>query len=77
MKSLTTKVTKWMKQMEKSGLPAYLKEKSYHRQLWPRIHYMIGMALVTKEEATRIIAPALRVLREALFLGRTFAGAIL
>ena len=77
VKTLMGKVQKWAEQMNNSGLPAYLKEKSFHSQLWPRISYVIGMALVSEEESKKIMAPALRVLRGALFLGRTFSGAIL
>ena len=77
VQDMERKAKEWADKMMRSGLPPYLKERSYNQQLWPQISYAIGLSLITKGEARRIMAPALSVLKSSKFLSRTFSGDLL
>ena len=74
VRTIVEKLKEWAERMNKSGLPAYLKEQSYKIHMWPRVRYPIGFSLISETKAERTMAPALRVLRGAMFLSRAFSG---
>ena len=71
------KVTAWCQKMEAARIPGFLKIESYKKRLWAQVSYSLGIAQLKKEELKKLMGPAERVVKNALYLGSTFSNAIL